>query len=228
LYLDSDWEDIPVRAGLWTNSVDDRGPADGPWAILEFTTSGSNDYVGWRAWASGLGWQNLENVSFDYDTWNTLSIVLDVPNQKFIFYVNGEQVFITDSDQLGHGDATYFNMIVLNSYNYGLEGGDDYDVHWSLLGNVLDWYVTTDTHFILSCNDVGPHPSGHETAYWTISRTTDGDVWEVIEEGSQLGGHEFSFAQTSFHKLEWYCEDAVEKRSETSIQYSKLMMKHQF
>lgn len=134
LYVDGAWDGIPVRAGLWANGVDDRGDADGPWAITEFTTAGADSHVGWRVWTSGVGWTNLEDVDFTYDEWATLKIELDETDQTYNFFINGELVHTGDA--AGDGDVTYFNDIILNSYNYGLEGGSDYQAHWH--GGVFD------------------------------------------------------------------------------------------
>ena len=130
LYLDAAWDEMPVRAGLWANGMDERGAADGPWGIIEFTTAGADDFTGWRIWTSGAGWTNMTDVSHAYGEWATLKIALDAAEQEYNYYINGAHVHTGDASSMDEGNVTHFHDVVLNSYNYGLEGGSDYSAHW--------------------------------------------------------------------------------------------------
>ena len=230
LYVDSDWADKAVRAGFWVAGYDNADALQS-YGIIEFTnveelSSGDSPYTynfnGWRVWDNSGYWTDV-NMSFSYDQWYTLEIVLDAANQQFLYYINGKLI--------GTGTAPsseYIGKLWLNQYNYGLDtfptlSTENYDAHWSNVGMVKDWYVKTSTDIDLSCVDPEPHPSGNEVIHWTTYRSEDGETWTEEDSDDYQGQHTtVNFEQTSLHKLEWYCTDAVHKTSETDVEYFKV------
>lgn len=134
LYLDPDWAEKAVRAGLWVVGDDGSGERDNWFGIIEFvnlepSTSGDSaegDHTGWRVWSSTEGWTNL-NTEFAYDEWVTLLITLE--DGSYRYDINGETVGSAPA-----GDH-FIREVFLNSYNYGLDefpnlSNDDYAAHW--------------------------------------------------------------------------------------------------
>ncbi|MFH1916538.1 MAG: hypothetical protein ABIJ21_04695 [Nanoarchaeota archaeon] len=87
-----------------------------------------------------------------------------------------------------------------------------------------DYYVNQDTEITLSCEDQGSHPSNNVTIYWNIY-LWENDAWTLLGEYNENAVEAtFTFAQDSRHKVEYWCEDAVGKRSgpetfETDVMY---------
>ncbi|MBI2045471.1 hypothetical protein HYT23_05410, partial [Candidatus Pacearchaeota archaeon] len=89
-------------------------------------------------------------------------------------------------------------------------------------GNLIDWYVNTQTPIYLSCEDQEPHPVNHETVYWRFSwwpQGFDGPVeyseWFSDEDGETI----VYFEEDSWHDLEFYCEDALGNKGEIDLEY---------
>lgn len=101
-------------------------------------------------------------------------------------------------------------------------------------------WITTKMPVTFSCDDSSlgdvPHPSGDEELCYKVSY--DYPQWGYITDqycdtGLNQEGYccvsatvkdsfKFYFEEESMHNLEYYCEDAVEKRSDTHIQYYKV------
>ncbi|MBU4299604.1 hypothetical protein L6303_04295 [archaeon] len=105
-------------------------------------------------------------------------------------------------------------------------------------------YVTQETPITFTCTDPEPHPSGDEEICFKVSydyvEVTPGvyewgyntdtycdpedmtaDDYCCVPATSQ-NPFVFNFQEESMHNLEYYCKDAVEKKSETHIQYYKV------
>jgi hypothetical protein len=87
-----------------------------------------------------------------------------------------------------------------------------------------DWIVTTDTPIYLSCNDVGPHPSGVDELCYKI--TWDGVVtqnWKCVNP-AQFENEKVPvyFYEECEHTLEFYCVDHVNKTSDTDVELFKV------
>jgi hypothetical protein len=71
-------------------------------------------------------------------------------------------------------------------------------------------YVNQQTLVNLYCEDVEPHPVNDVTLYYKVDWK---EYWEDSwDEGTWLamdGSFEFNYQKDSFHKLTWYCEDAL-------------------
>ncbi len=230
LYVNSDWQNKAVRSGFWTVGDNGAGARDEYYGIIEFTnqetsTSGDSsttDYTGWRVWDSENGvWMNL-NVPFTYNTWYTLTIVLDPVAKEYVFYINGERVGTSP------GGENFIREAFLEVYNYGLDtfpslSNGDYSADWNNFGPVLNWYVTSQTDIDLSCVDPEPHPSRGEIIHWTTYRSENGQDWTPENSGDYQGqATTIHFTQSSLHNLEWYCEDAVAKKSAVDVEYFKV------
>ena len=136
LYLDPEWADTAVRAGLWVVGDDGEGVRDERFGILEFvnlesSTSGESaqgDHTGWRIWDSTTGWTNIGD-DYAYGDWFTLGIELDTTNAQYLYTINGEQVGTAT------GGTNFISELFLNSYNYGLDvfpnlNSDSHAAHW--------------------------------------------------------------------------------------------------
>jgi hypothetical protein len=136
LYVDPDWEDKAVRAGLWVVGDDGAGARDNWFGIVEFvnletSTSGDSatgDHEGWRIWDSTNGWTDLA-TPFSYGEWVKLTIELNTAGSEYNFYVG--------DDLVGSGPAgeNFIREVFLNSYNYGLDefpnlSNESYAAHW--------------------------------------------------------------------------------------------------
>jgi len=73
------------------------------------------------------------------------------------------------------------------------------------------WYVTDQSLVELSCEDQLPHPVGDVTLYYKIDWKENWDDLAWIEGNwNEVGANdEFQYDKSSFHKLTWYCEDAL-------------------
>ncbi|MBR9692550.1 hypothetical protein GOV07_01320, partial [Candidatus Woesearchaeota archaeon] len=94
------------------------------------------------------------------------------------------------------------------------------------------WDITLLTPIDMTCTDAEPHPSGVVDLCFNV----DFDNEDVTEEycngtnGEMRGGDccieddniNFHFTKISWHKLSYYCIDAVNKTSEPDIEYFKV------
>ncbi len=72
------------------------------------------------------------------------------------------------------------------------------------------WYVNDQTYVGLSCEDVMPHPVGNVTLYHRIDwKEQWEDEWELGQWIESDGSTEFNYEEESFHRLTWYCKDAL-------------------
>lgn len=136
LYIDPEWEDTAVRAGLWVVGDDGSGERDNLFGIIEFVNlepsdsgdSAKGNHEGWRWWDSVNGWTNL-NTEFEYGEWHSLKIELDGDNQEYNFFINDEL------EGTGDGGENFIREVFLNSYNYGEDefpnlNSESYEAHW--------------------------------------------------------------------------------------------------
>ncbi|MFH1839785.1 MAG: hypothetical protein ABH849_01410 [Nanoarchaeota archaeon] len=71
-------------------------------------------------------------------------------------------------------------------------------------------YITKNTLVELFCEDQDPHPVGDVTLYYQVEwKEVWGDDWAVIDDGEAETYHGFTYEGDSFHKLTWWCEDAL-------------------
>lgn len=71
-------------------------------------------------------------------------------------------------------------------------------------------YISKNTLVNLYCEDVEPHPVNGVTLYYKIDwKEYWGDSWDEGEWIPMEGSFEFNYQQDSFHRLTWYCEDAL-------------------
>ncbi len=83
----------------------------------------------------------------------------------------------------------------------------------------LCWRITEMTPIFLNCEDPDPHPSNHAQIYYRTwwDNTGNWTDWSTVPEGSAiyLNGE-------CFHKLEYYCVDAVNNTGEPDLEYFKV------
>ncbi|MEM3690559.1 MAG: hypothetical protein QXZ40_02410, partial [Candidatus Micrarchaeia archaeon] len=85
------------------------------------------------------------------------------------------------------------------------------------------WYMTDETPITLQCVDQEPHPIDTVTLYYTIEwKQNWGDSWQVIANGSKPGTYSFYYEDfqnyESYHKLTWYCKDALNNTESTHVE----------
>ena len=114
LYLNSDWSNKAVRAGLWTVGDNGNGGTDAanyPFGILEFAHI--NGYEGFR-YGGNNNWKNVKG--FDgYNKWVNFKIALDTQAHQYVMFVNGEKVGQAKSPT----PSTYLYSVILNQRNFG-------------------------------------------------------------------------------------------------------------
>jgi hypothetical protein len=137
LYVDEDWEDKAVRAGLWVVGDNGSNARDNLFGIVEFVNlepsdegaSAQGDHEGWRIWSSATGlWTDLD-TDFNYGEWHTLTIELDDDNNLYKYFIGDEEV------GTAAGGSNFLREAFLNSYNYGLDefpnlSNESYAAHW--------------------------------------------------------------------------------------------------
>lgn len=106
--------------------------------------------------------------------------------------------------------------------------------------------LTSDTDITFTCIDQEPHPSGDEVIWfryrvdegqgfgpWLPADSSSCDQLDGVLDGDLLkdgwcdsviigATKTINFPESSLHELQWYCEDAVEKRSETDVEFFKV------
>jgi len=89
-------------------------------------------------------------------------------------------------------------------------------------------FVSQETPFTLSCEDVLPHPVGQETLCYKVSLEDDGtqDITDQYCDPNDDGycctqriPFEFYFNEDTYHNLEYYCEDALGNSNTVDLEY---------
>ena len=192
LYLDADWDNKAVRAGLWTVG-DDGNPAttgidsrDGFFGIIEFVNnetkvsgiSNTTVHEGWRIWNSNTSaWTNI-SAPYTYGEWVTLSIELDTATNMYHYSIDGVEVGIASA-----GD-NYIREIFLNSYNYGQDvftnlSTQSYNANWHV-GEVADT-TNPDAPVVLRMEDSAASTIPHNGTTGSYSVTT---LWSTVSDAS--------------------------------------------
>ncbi|MEK6918377.1 MAG: ice-binding family protein [Nanoarchaeota archaeon] len=100
------------------------------------------------------------------------------------------------------------------------------------------WFVTSQTPVTLSCNDVQPHPVGHEQLCFKISwhqgeeisyptqkyageNTLTEDGYYCVKTNEE-GKYTFNFLEDSLHNIEWYCKDALGNQNDAQIEWDNV------
>ncbi|MFH0954836.1 MAG: hypothetical protein V1777_01930 [Candidatus Micrarchaeota archaeon] len=114
--------------------------------------------------------------------------------------------------------------------NFVSPGNPEGEFHW----------VTPDTNITFTCRDPDPHPSGHEELVFKVSYDLADDGYVTEEYCQKYSGamennwcvvsatpqyplvFNFNENEDSVHDLEYYCQDAVEKKSDVHKQWYKV------
>ena len=102
-------------------------------------------------------------------------------------------------------------------------------------------FINSSTKIELYCNDSAPHPSEHETIWYRYRVAEELNISGGPDWGDWLPGGEcdgpslpdgwcdhggtkknVTFPESSLHEMEWYCEDAVGKRSDGDVELFKV------
>ncbi|HTK39675.1 MAG TPA: Ig-like domain-containing protein [Patescibacteria group bacterium] len=141
LYVDSAWNTIPTRAGLW--GVGSDGTNVSAYPIVEYTTNNADmsGYTGWRTFNDETGVWTEVSAPVHTDGWNTVAVEYNSSTTNFDYVING-----TDVGSNAATGSNSLSAVILNQYNYGPTTGSNYDVHWSNLysGRVADDGVAPD------------------------------------------------------------------------------------
>jgi hypothetical protein len=84
------------------------------------------------------------------------------------------------------------------------------------------WYLTDETKLELSCSDLGNHPVDNVTIHYKVEwKENWGDSWQTVKEET-VGNYKLFYYedldtqyQDSYHKLTWYCVDALGNKEQT-------------
>jgi hypothetical protein len=84
------------------------------------------------------------------------------------------------------------------------------------------WYLTNETKLELSCSDLGNHPVDNVTIHYKVEwKENWGDSWQTVKEET-VGNYKLFYYedldtqyQDSYHKLTWYCVDALGNKEQT-------------
>ncbi|MGC9310336.1 MAG: hypothetical protein ACP5E4_01280 [Candidatus Aenigmatarchaeota archaeon] len=80
-------------------------------------------------------------------------------------------------------------------------------------------YVTQDTLVELYCEDQLPHPVGGETIFYRIDwKEYEDDAWTEGTWAEVSSGYTFTYENDSFHRLTWYCVDALGNEEEKKVE----------
>ncbi len=182
LYIDSDWQNKAVRAGVWTVGDTGSGARDELYGIIEFVnleTCPSPDctnfattptHTGFRIWDSNIGWSEYLTTPFVWDTWVTLRIVLDTTAGEYQYYINDELV------GTAAGGTNYIREVFLNSYNFGADNfptlsRNSYAAHWHNGVPVVELCTGGDSELVTPLN----------MSDWTINNSYNSQNLSVYE-----------------------------------------------
>ena len=81
-------------------------------------------------------------------------------------------------------------------------------------------YITQEVMVELTCNDVMPHPVGDVNLYYSVDwKLNWNDAWTLGDEVDVDGSStEFYYQEDSFHRLNWYCVDALGNTESTNVE----------
>ncbi|MBS3171995.1 hypothetical protein J4438_00220 [Candidatus Woesearchaeota archaeon] len=164
------------------------------------------NYIVWYKEFAEDEWVNLESGSSEINGGLNISLIEDSYHLIEFWSV----------DACGNEERHHFELDIVDTAAPLSEKG--------LIGEVVECsqeeidmygyedcaYVNQETFVELTCEDVIPHPVGDEVIYYKIDwKENWGDNWtlgEYIEGSSVL---RFNYGEDSFHRLTWYCEDAL-------------------
>jgi len=111
-------------------------------------------------------------------------------------------------------------------------------LEWTIDKNQSVWVKDHETPITLDCMDLEPHPSGDEEVCYRVSfdgdpadltsKYCDEDLEEITQaryEGQWCcvpAPKTIIFKEDSLHDLEWFCRDAVDKKSEIDLEWFKV------
>ena len=81
------------------------------------------------------------------------------------------------------------------------------------------WYITQQTPVTLTCTDLGNHPVDQVKIYYKIDwKNKTSDNWQLGDWTQGLNIITFNYPKDSYHKLTWYCVDALGNREAQHIE----------
>ncbi|MEM5772994.1 MAG: fibronectin type III domain-containing protein [Candidatus Aenigmatarchaeota archaeon] len=84
---------------------------------------------------------------------------------------------------------------------------------------ICDWYVTQQTEINLTCSDQDPHPVNKVKIYYKIDwKENWNDPWQEGQWQENSNFVSIKYSQDSFHKLTWYCVDALGNKEQDHVE----------
>jgi len=81
------------------------------------------------------------------------------------------------------------------------------------------YYVNQSTHITLNCSEVGPHPTGTANIYYKIDwKNQSADTWQLGNWIQDSNFVSFNYAEDSYHRLTWYCVDALGNKEQNHVE----------
>ncbi|MEM7827050.1 MAG: Ig-like domain-containing protein [Candidatus Aenigmatarchaeota archaeon] len=81
------------------------------------------------------------------------------------------------------------------------------------------WYITQNTEITLSCSDIGNHPVDQVKIYYKIDwKNESGDNWQEGQWQEDSNFVSIKYSQDSYHKLTWYCVDALGNKEQEHVE----------
>ena len=181
LYLDTEWDGKQVRAGMWgVGTANGSGPVTA-YPIVEYTTTGTDGFTGWRIYDSLNGgvWINALSAPAVLGAWYDLELVLNESMTTFGVFINDTMI-----GQSPAGTSTGLTEIIFNNYNYSTNEADNYTVHWADLGyGTLPSTTPSDTYVDDDYVDQ-PFPDGYIYGYNAFDTLTE--AYNAVASGGRV------------------------------------------
>ena len=161
------------------------------------------------------------NIYWSYDgtSWALSQSGTSSPDQPLTLTLNDDSYHLIEywsEDGCGNAEEKHYELDIVDGkvpitaksvseIKHACEGGEG-----------CDWYMTSNTEITLSCLDQQPHPVNDVKIHYKIDwKELPGDSWiegEWVTNGDMV---KISYKEDSFHRLNWYCEDALGNKEST-------------
>ena len=184
----------------------------------ENTNGGYNDLSGEYAGNVVINW----NIYYSQDCtvgnpqWSLNSSGTGQINQDVLLTLNQDSCHLIEywavDGVCGNAEAKHYELDIVDS-KAPITTKNVSDPKIAGNGNPIHYYINSDTDITLNCADQQPHPTNAVKLNWELFYSQDCNTgnWGNPINGSveQDGNVVISNLQTSCHKLEYWCEDAL-------------------
>ncbi len=214
----------------------------------------SGEHWGYRevtpsdAWSE---WQEVPNEFTVSETGNQEFSVLFSSDElggcgsSYRFGVAGSYAGTGTNGGINSGENVYFQFP--KNFSWGPNWIESEDYYLTYVGALQDWWLNGDSRVALDCQDQGPHPSEGEEACYRVSfddpatpDLTAAYCGTELDNNNQNPGYMdedwccadvhgglaywITFQEESLHGLEYFCRDAVDKKTEIDLEYFRVDM----